>query len=86
MYNLSEMRDFLVHAYEDPLTIPRIAAMLSANGLEFLGFEALQRAVLEAWETEGHGDVTSLAAWDAFEQRHPATFVRMYRLLARRKD
>ncbi len=72
-------RDLLFHVQEHRLTLPRIGAFLAAHGLAFLGFD-LGGPAPQLYQSQFPGDpaMTDLAAWDAFEQDHPATFAGMY--------
>jgi SAM-dependent methyltransferase/Flp pilus assembly protein TadD len=76
-YTLSECRDLLFHVQEHQFEIPEIASFLSANGLNFLGFET---AAAEAYRRRfpEDGSATDLARWDVFESENPATFRGMY--------
>jgi hypothetical protein len=78
-YSTSAFRDLVLHQREHRMSLPDIAAFLSANGLEFLGFEtsdAVRRAFARRFpEPAARKD---LAAWHRFETENPDTFVAMY--------
>ncbi len=72
-------RDLLFHVMEHRFTIAQIKALLSDNGLTFLGFEIspdLRARFLERFP--GEGSLTDLDKWDLFEATHPETFIEMY--------
>ncbi len=85
-YTLSGCRDLLFHVQEHRFTLPQIAAMLDALGLEFLGFELDAPGLAVRYRAEFPGDpaLQSLEQWAAFEERHPATFAHMYQFWVRR--
>jgi tetratricopeptide (TPR) repeat protein/SAM-dependent methyltransferase len=87
-YSLSECRDLLFHARDHRFNARGIDAALRALDLEFLGFELDSPAVLRAYRAEYPDDVAcaSLPNWDAFEARHPDTFLQMYQFWVRRKS
>jgi 2-polyprenyl-3-methyl-5-hydroxy-6-metoxy-1,4-benzoquinol methylase len=78
-YYLSGCRDLLFHVQESRVTLPQIGQFLAECGLAFLGFE-LEPAVAAAYRSDNPRDksLTDLAAWHAFELRHPEAFARMY--------
>jgi tetratricopeptide (TPR) repeat protein/SAM-dependent methyltransferase len=78
-YALSECRDLLFHVSEQRCTLPQLAGWLERAGLAFLGFElapAWRRAFAAEHATAAAR--TDLAAWTAFEARHPDAFTHMY--------
>jgi tetratricopeptide (TPR) repeat protein/SAM-dependent methyltransferase len=79
-YTLSGCRDLLFHVQEVCFAPDRIAAALRELGLEFLGFEFDDPAVLRAYRAQCPHDraATSLPDWARFEVQHPATFAGMY--------
>ncbi|GIX28131.1 MAG: hypothetical protein KatS3mg123_2012 [Burkholderiales bacterium] len=85
-YTLSGCRDLLFHVQEHRFTLPQIATMLDALGLEFLGFELDAPGLAARYRAEFPGDpaLQSLENWAAFEERHPTTFAHMYQFWVRR--
>jgi SAM-dependent methyltransferase len=85
-YTLSGCRDLLFHVQEHRFTLPQIAAMLDALGLEFPGFELDAPGIAARYRAEFPGDpvLQSLENWAAFEKRHPTTFTHMYQFWVRR--
>ncbi len=76
----SGCRDLLFNVMEHQFTIPEIKAFLDANRLTFLGFGQLPSDAHEEFSRQ-FPDPSSrrdLAAWHAFEQKHPYTFGNMY--------
>jgi len=78
--SISGCRDLLFNVMEHEFTIPQIAAFLDANGLTFLGFAQLPPEARRQFRQEFFADAAGrdLAAWHAFERRHPLTFGNMY--------
>lgn len=78
-FSTSECRDLLFHPCEHRTSPRELAATLAARGLVFVGFDGLEPHVAAAYRAEvpSDGTLTDLAAWDAFEERHPGTFARM---------
>lgn len=79
LYSLSGCRDLLFHVQEHQLTIPELAALLGAAGLDFRGFvlPADSRALVA--DRFANPDARcDLAAWDAAEAAHPDFFLGMY--------
>jgi SAM-dependent methyltransferase len=84
-YTISGCRDLLFHVQEQRMTLPQIKSFITANDLTFLGFE-LDAATLQAYRTQYPADrtATDLDSWNAFEEAHPNTFVRMYQFRVRK--
>lgn len=85
-WTLSECRDMIFHVEEHRFTLLEIGSMLESCGLEFLGLELARpfdRARFAAEHREPAA-ARSLAAWHAFETRHPDTFGDTYRIWAKR--
>jgi SAM-dependent methyltransferase len=84
-FNTSGCRDLLFHVQEHRLTIPQIADFIASNGLAFVGFD-LDHLTLQRYRMRSPNDraMTDLAAWDAFEREHPATFSGMYQFWVQR--
>ncbi len=77
--SISGCRDLLFNVMEHQFTLPRIAAFLAAEGLAFLGFELpADIRIAFAQHDPRAAAPRDLAAWDAFEAKHPQTFVNMY--------
>jgi SAM-dependent methyltransferase len=86
-YSLSGCRDLLFHVQELRFTLPQIATMIRALGLEFLGFEFPDSGITAARYRARFPDdraLTNLENWHRFEQEHPETFVRMYQFWVRK--
>ena len=79
-YSLSECRDLLFHVQEHQFTIPQIADALKALGLKFIGFDSLDKYLMEKF-TQRFPDRTgpgSFEEWDQYEKENPQTFGGMY--------
>ncbi|MBV6634216.1 MAG: class I SAM-dependent methyltransferase [Alphaproteobacteria bacterium] len=85
-YTLSGFRDLLFHRQEHRYTIPMIADMLPAEGLEFMGFSLPNQAVRDQYRASFPDDpnMLSLENWHRFEQANPDTFLAMYNFWCRR--
>jgi tetratricopeptide (TPR) repeat protein/2-polyprenyl-3-methyl-5-hydroxy-6-metoxy-1,4-benzoquinol methylase len=86
-YSLSDCRDLIFHVQEHRFTLPQIEDALQDFGLEFLGFEIHDQAVLRAFrEANPQQDALgSLSAWHEFELANADTFVGMYQFWCRKK-
>ncbi len=84
-FSLSGCRDMLFPAHEDPFTLPRIAAALTALDLEFLGFELPDPRARQLYRRRFPGDPPAgeLAHWERFEADHPDLFAAMYQFWCR---
>ncbi len=84
-YSLSEFRDLVLHASEQPLTLADIATNLERLGLTFLGFtldadgEAKYAAAYPDERFPG-----TIEHWIALEAAHPHLFDAMYRFWVRK--
>jgi Tfp pilus assembly protein PilF/SAM-dependent methyltransferase len=80
LYSASGARDLLLHVQEHRFTAAQLADSIRALGLEFLGFELVDRGVLRAYREQFPGDPTavSLENWGRFEAEHPHVFAGMY--------
>jgi SAM-dependent methyltransferase len=81
-FSTAGVHDLLFHVHEDCFDVPRIAQAIDALGLKLLRFglptpEDAARYRELAPHDPLHRDV---AAWHAYEIRHPSTFAAMYRL------
>ena len=85
-YNLSSCRDLIFHAHEHHFTLPALAAMIDELGLEFLGFELTDPAVLEEFRSRfpDDPDAIDFSNWARFEATHPDTFASMYQFWLRK--
>lgn len=85
-YSVSACRDLLFHVQEHHLTLPQIAGMLAALGLDFLGFEPAPPALAAAYRARFPDDaaMTDLARWDALEAEQPDAFAAMYQFWVRK--
>ncbi|WP_137044807.1 class I SAM-dependent methyltransferase [Pseudolabrys sp. FHR47] len=80
-FTTSEVRDLIFHVHERQFTIPEIADFISADGLNFIGFEFSNQAVHQHHRTvfaRNGWSLTDLARWDAYERDNPDTFANMY--------
>ncbi len=77
-YYASGVKDLLFHEMESNFSLPEIGQMLQRLGLSFLGFEVSGKtsAAFQQLFPASAGD--DLTEWDAFEQRHPDSFLEMY--------
>jgi SAM-dependent methyltransferase len=85
-YSISGCRDLLFHVQEHRFTVPQIVAALETLGLDFVRFEALDRAAAAKYRARFPSDpeMRTLANWDAFEQDNPDTFPNMYQFWLRK--
>ena len=72
-FSMSGCRDLFFHEHESRTSVPEIARNLETLGLDFLEFVAPP-----GYRAGAHPALTDLAAWEPFEERHPATFAGMY--------
>ena len=77
-YTMSGCRDLLFHIQNHEFDIPRIQAFLSANGLQFLGFQVDDGVRGKFWQHFGREHEADLMRWQAFESENPDTFKGMY--------
>jgi tetratricopeptide (TPR) repeat protein/SAM-dependent methyltransferase len=80
LYSTSMCRDLVFHVQEHQYTLPRLAEMLHACGLEFLRLSELPPEALGRYLEMFPGDATmnDIGRWDALERRYPDTFSRMF--------
>ncbi len=80
LYSASGTRDLLLHVQEHRFTAARLADMIRALGLEFLGLELADPGVLRAYRERFPEDPTavSLENWGRFEAGEPHAFAAMY--------
>lgn len=85
-FSVSACRDLLFHVQEHRMTPLQIADMLDRLGLAFLGFQLEDPATARLYRARFPDDptMTSLAAWDRFEQERPLTFGGLYQFWLRR--
>lgn len=86
-YSLSGCRDLLFHVQELRFSLPQIAQMIEALGLQFLGFEFPDSGITASRYRARFADdpaLTNLANWHRFEEEHPETFARMYQFWVRK--
>ena len=79
-YTLYDCRDLLFHENEYNFDLTEISKMLGDVGLEFVGFDLHDRAVLGEYLKMFPDDTgaTSLENWSKFEEAYPDTFSSMY--------
>jgi len=84
-WDLDGLRDLLFHVQEHDFTLDEIASLLRQLDLEFLGFEIVDRATIDAFRELNPmpGAEHDLALWQAFEESRPGTFAAMYRFWCR---
>ncbi|MGH8682878.1 MAG: tetratricopeptide repeat protein, partial [Burkholderiales bacterium] len=80
----SGARDLVLHVQEHRFTAAQLADSVRALGLEFLGFELVDRGVLRAYRERFPEDpaAVSLENWGRFEAEHPHVFAGMYQFWA----
>jgi tetratricopeptide (TPR) repeat protein/SAM-dependent methyltransferase len=85
-FTLSECRDALFHVQEHTFDLAAIAAFLSENELEFLGFDATPD-VTQRYIRRFPADAarTNLENWAALEQENPDTFIGMYQFWVQKR-
>ena len=86
-YSLSGCRDLLFHVQELRFSLPQIAKMIEALGLQFLGFEFPDSGITASRYRARFADdqaMRNLANWDRFEEDYPETFTRMYQFWVRK--
>lgn len=87
-YALSTCRDLIFHAHEVCYSLPEIGAILSRNGLTFLGFSFLEPHALQSFQKKfgAAANLRDLAQWDIFEAGQPDAFASMYQFFVCRQD
>jgi 2-polyprenyl-3-methyl-5-hydroxy-6-metoxy-1,4-benzoquinol methylase len=86
-YSLSGCRDMLFHVQEKCFSLPELAAMIQALGLQFLGFEFPDSGITAArYRARFPADalLRNLDNWDRYEQDNPDSFARMYQFWVRK--
>lgn len=86
-YSLSGCRDLLFHVQELRFSLPSIAKMIDALGLEFLGFEFPDSGITASRYRARFPDdraLTDLGNWHRFEEENPDAFARMYQFWVRK--
>lgn len=78
-FSISDCRDLLFHVQEHCMTLTEIEAFLSANNLQFLGFQ-VDIDLLRAYQQRFPNDLTAtnLSQWQMFENDNPDIFIGMY--------
>lgn len=84
-YALAAFRDLMLHESEAHVTLEEIAAFLDQNNLEFRGFTLEPSVIADFQSATNATGANDLAAWSAYEQRHPRTFDAMYRFWVKRR-
>jgi 2-polyprenyl-3-methyl-5-hydroxy-6-metoxy-1,4-benzoquinol methylase len=77
-YTMSGCRDLLFHTQNHEFDIPRIQAFLTANGLQFLGFQVDDGIRGNFWRRFSRECEANLSLWQEFEAENPDTFKGMY--------
>ena len=86
-FSLSGCRDMLFHVQEHCFSLPEIAAMIRALGLEFLGFEFDDSGITASRyraRFPADAQMRDLDNWHRYEQDNPDAFSRMYEFWLRR--
>jgi tetratricopeptide (TPR) repeat protein/SAM-dependent methyltransferase len=86
-YSLNECRDLLFHIQEKQVSLPEIAAFLSQNDLQFLGFDLdleIRRDYLRYFPSDIA--MVDLAQWHQYEVKNPRTFLSMYNFWIQKKS
>ena len=85
-YNLSSCRDLIFHVHEHHFSLPALEAMIGELGLEFLGFELTDPAVLAKYRSVFPDDPAALdlSNWARFEAGNPDAFAAMYQFWLRK--
>jgi len=84
-YSVSEFRDLFLPTQMLRFTIPKIAAFLNDNDLEFLGF-SIRSEIRDQFRSRFSGPAeVDLGLWDKFEAEHPDTFRGMYEFWVQKK-
>ena len=86
MFSTSMCRDLLFHVSEWRFTIEIIQEHLDKLGLEFIGFEGIEKSkqIYKRMFPDDHR-MNNLVNWANFEQEYPDTFASMYNVLALKK-
>jgi tetratricopeptide (TPR) repeat protein/SAM-dependent methyltransferase len=86
-FSISACRDLLFHVQEHRMTLADISAFISANNLQFLGFE-IDAHILHAFRLRFPDDraMTNLVYWQTFEEDNPDTFLGMYQFWIQKTD
>lgn len=77
-YTTSEFRDLFRPTQMLRFTVPKIAAFLDANHMEFLGFSVKSEIRQQFWDRFSRQAEANLSLWDIFENERPDTFREMY--------
>ncbi len=87
-FSVSGCRDLMFHVQEQRFTLPQIASMIGALGLDFLGFELRDPAVALGYGSRFPEEPRrrDLARWHAYEEEFPDTFSTMYQFWVRARD
>ena len=88
MFDLNGCRDLLFHTKEHRYTLEQIQEMLTALGLEFLGFDFASPELPRRYMTANPGDpaMIDLAAWARYERTHSDIFAGMYVFWCRKPE
>lgn len=85
-YTLSDCRDMLFHVQEHRFTIPKISEAIDRLGLELVGFDFPDPAVIARYKSAFPDDpsATSLDNWHDYEVENPDLFFGMYNFWLRK--
>ena len=86
-YTTSECRDLIFHVQEHRLNLLQVSDALDELGLELLGFQFQDPAILQRYRVRFPEDrtATCLQSWHRFELDNPNTFTSMYQFWVRRR-
>lgn len=84
-FSMSGLHDYVFNVHEKTYTPAGLQCLLDTAGLEFLGFDVPSKETERAYRSGNPGDrnLTDLAAWDRFEEKHPDTFGAMLQFWCR---
>jgi hypothetical protein len=84
-YSISGLHDLIFNVHEFRYTPLQLKDMLAEAGLEFLGFDHIDPAIVARYADFNPADAqqTDLAAWERFEEAHPDTFSKMFQFWCR---
>ncbi|MGB7542817.1 MAG: tetratricopeptide repeat protein [Burkholderiales bacterium] len=87
-YSASGARDLMLHVQEHRFTTARLRQAIEALGLEFLGFEFTDLAVLRDYQQRHPEDpaAVSLEKWGQYEASNPHIFAGMYQFWVIKPD
>lgn len=87
-YSLHDCRDLIFHENENNYDINELACLIRDAGLEFIGFDLHESAVLSRFRKmfPGRDAQSNIENWGVFEEKYPDTFSSMYVFWCRKKS